>query len=141
MQTFVPFPSLTMSASVLDYRRLGKQRVETFQILRANLNISDGWKNHPASRMWLGHEAGLIAYGVAICEEWISRGYKDTCLGKILDLGQADENDMPFWWGDDAIHGSHRSALLRKAPDFYQQYEWQDDPSVEYVWPVVELTK
>jgi hypothetical protein len=135
MQTFVPFPSLKLSAAVLDYRRLGKQRVETFQLLRANLDITLGWKNHPAAKMWLGHEAGLIAYGVAICDEWIARGFKDTCREKILAFGEPDASDMPAWWGMNAVHSSHRSALLRKNPEWYGQFEWADDPSVPYVWP------
>ena len=33
MQTFLPYPSFEETASILDYRRLGKQRVEGFQIL------------------------------------------------------------------------------------------------------------
>ena len=34
MQTFLPFPDFKMSAQVLDYKRLGKQRVEALQILK-----------------------------------------------------------------------------------------------------------
>ena len=35
MQTFLPFADFAASAAVLDDRRLGKQRVETLQVLRA----------------------------------------------------------------------------------------------------------
>ena len=35
MQTFLPYRGFTESARVLDTRRLGKQRVETIQVLRA----------------------------------------------------------------------------------------------------------
>jgi len=35
MQTFLPFPDFKKSASCLDYKRLGKQRVEGLQILNA----------------------------------------------------------------------------------------------------------
>ena len=135
MQTFVPYPSLASSAVVLDNKRLGKQRVETFQLLRANLDITIGWKNHPAAKMWRGHESGLIAYGVAICNEWISRGYNDTCLMKILSFGNPNPDDMPSWWGDDAVHSSHRSNLLRKFPEWYGQFGWSDSPEMPYVWP------
>ena len=34
MQTFCPYPNFTMTALVLDYQRLGKQRVECLQILK-----------------------------------------------------------------------------------------------------------
>ena len=54
MQTFLPYPDLRASCVVLDDRRLGKQRVETFQILRALTWPEYAWKNHPAVRMWRG---------------------------------------------------------------------------------------
>lgn len=134
MQTFVPLPSFDESAAVLDRQRLGKQRVECLQILRA-MTSGGGWSRHPATAMWSGHSAGLVAYGVAICDEWTRRGYRDTCREKLLRFCRPDAGDLPSWWGDDAVHGSHRGNLVRKAPDVYAQL-WPDaDPAVEYVWP------
>jgi hypothetical protein len=141
MQTFVPYPEFKSSAMVLDYRRLGKQRVETFQLLRVNHGLVKGWANHPASKMWRGHESGLIAYGVAMCEEWKKRGYKDTCLEKILAFGEPDVNDLPLWWGDDRVHSSHRANLLRKDSEWYSQFNWNDNPEDEYYWPVMASSK
>lgn len=92
MQTFLPYPDFGRSARVLDRRRLGKQRVEVKQILRALRNPSSGWRNHPAVRMWRGHEYSLLSYGVAVCSEWRSRGYRDSLLDEFLDLrGRLDE--------------------------------------------------
>lgn len=139
MQTFVPYPDLELSASVLDRQRLGKQRVETYQILRANLGLSKGWVNHPASLMWANNTNGLIAYGAAMCNQWISRGYKDTTLEKILALGTPDATDMPAWWGLEELHSSHRSNLLRKDPIYYAAYGWDDDPAAPYIWPTVAV--
>jgi len=34
MQTFLPYPNFSLSANVLDIKRLGKQRVESLQILK-----------------------------------------------------------------------------------------------------------
>lgn len=146
MQTFVPYPDFELSARCLDRQRLGKQRVETLQLIRANLGMTKGWKTHPAALMWADNMNGLIAYGVAVCDEWIARGYKDTCRAKILEYGDADMLDTPHWWGDDIIHSSHRSNLLRKANetdekrrqeliDWYSQWGWTDNPSNPYVWP------
>lgn len=124
---------------MLDNRRLGKQRVEVLQLLKAILDPdAKGWKHHPCSLMWTGNEIGLIEYGVAVCEEWTSRGFADTCRDKILAWRpQAREGQSP-WLGDPALHASHRSNLLRKDPEFYGQYGWTDDPSVETVWPVTK---
>ena len=48
MQTFLPYPNFKRTAKVLDYRRLGKQRVEGMQIINAIENPNpQGWKNHP----------------------------------------------------------------------------------------------
>lgn len=140
MQTFVPYPDIALSASVLDMKRLGKQRVETFQLLRTNFGLVAGWRNHPAAKMWIGYEGALIAYGVGICDEWISRGYKDTCREKILSFGDPDAQNMPPWWGAEEVHSSHRSALLRKNPDWYSQFSWTDDPNVEYFWPGTQIS-
>jgi hypothetical protein len=137
MQTFVPYSDFAESAYVLDYRRLGKQRVETMQILNAIVfNRSHGWRHHPATKMWENNPNGLAAYGVAICREWIGRGYRDTCLEKISGIMTPDDTDLPFWWGDERVHSSHRSNLLRKNPDHYGAFGWTDNPSDPYFWPV-----
>ena len=45
MQTFLPYKSFNKSFKVLDYRRLGKQRVEAMQILNVLLGRrkTKGW--------------------------------------------------------------------------------------------------
>lgn len=136
MQTFVPCTTFSESASCLDYRRLGKQRVEALQILRSLTTPGYGWSSHPATKMWSANINGLCAYGLVICKEWINRGYKDTCAQKMLDIIEPDWSDYPQWWGDESVHGSHRSNLLRKMPEYYNQFGWNDDPTNAYVWPV-----
>ncbi len=140
MQTFIPYPDFRSSAAVLDMKRLGKQRVETLQILQSLVPVTGrknhGWRNHPATKMWQDNVAGLAAYGVAICDEWIKRGYKDTCRDKILALGLAAADDLPSWWGDDRVHLSHQSNLLRKDGQFYSQWGWAVGDDLPYYWPV-----
>jgi len=138
MQTFLPYDSYQETARCLDYRRLGKQRVETLQILRALSGDSRGWVNHPATRMWRGHRVHLISYGIAICDEWIRRGYRDTCGGKILSYLDsayaAQEYDMPQWLGYEPLHASHRSNLLRTDPIYYGAFGWRESADLPYVW-------
>jgi hypothetical protein len=74
MQTFLPYPDFAESAAVLDSKRLGKQRVEALQVLRAVTRLTYGWKRHPAVRMWVGYAEGVGAYGTVMCLEWVSRG-------------------------------------------------------------------
>ena len=65
MQTFLPYSDFEKTARCLDNKRLGKQRVETLQIL------NDSWPNHPATKMWRNYKGCLAEYGLIICEEWL----------------------------------------------------------------------
>jgi len=137
MQTFLAYEDFVANAKVLDMQRLGKQRPETIQILNALSNPSYGWQNHPAVTMWRTAEFGLIDYGIAICDEWIRRGYQDTCRDKIeaMRIHFVDSNSRPWWLGDPRLHISHQSNLLRKAPWAYAHL-WPDVPrDSEYWWP------
>ncbi|MEV0613329.1 MSMEG_6728 family protein [Nonomuraea sp. NPDC050404] len=150
MQTFLPYPDFAASAAVLDPLRLGKQRVEALQVLRALTVPGYGWRHHPAVKMWTGYEEALVRYGLEICLHWCSMGRADTCANTMTteltqhrgtlvvrpqpDLAAAGE--LPPWLGDEELHRSHRSALLRKAPDFYRPVFGDDDPDdLDYVWP------
>ena len=75
MQTFLPHKSFNESFKVLDYRRLGKQRVEAKQILNVLLDrtTTKGWRNHPIVRMWAGYENALKQYFNECVDEWISQ--------------------------------------------------------------------
>jgi hypothetical protein len=47
---------------------------------------------------------------------------------------------LPSWLGDDALHRSHRSALLRKDHGHYGDQFGDEDPNLPYVWPVRRST-
>src|SRR3954463_9586551 len=149
MQPFLPVADFEDGARLLDSPRLGKQRVETLQILRA-LELPDyGWASHPAVRMWRGRTPALVASGRAMVRVWRERGFADSTrtpitefAPEVADAAQADlaaGGLLPSWVGDEALHLSHRSNLLAKEPDFYRPLfhpifgvEPEDLP---YVWP------
>lgn len=136
MQTFLPYPSFIDSASCLDYRRLGKQRVETWQIYNT-LTKGGGWQHHPIVKMWKGYELALVLYGQQICLEWIRRGYKDTMLRRFLTLEKSYKGEMPkfpSWLGNKKFHASHRSNLLRKDKTYYGKFNWKEPDNLPYVW-------
>ena len=164
MQTFItykPIPELLdpfiHTARSLDYRRLGKQRVEAKQIMFA-LGVEDseergrGWVNHPATKMWRGYEDTLRIYAIDICKEWIRRGYKDTLLPWFEDqklrveylaakrraILNEDNTPFPSWLvgeAGDAFVTAHRSNLIRKDPEYYGP-KFPGTPSdLPYVWP------
>lgn len=135
MQTFLPYKNFVRSAVVLDRQRLGKQRVEAWQILRTLTGESTGWINHPATKMWRSFENELAFYGICICEEWIARGYKDSLLSRFIEYFDENIYEPPQWLGDSQLHLSHKSNLLRKLPNHYRQY-WRRIPNnLPYLWP------
>lgn len=141
MQTFLPYPSFAESAAVLDTPRLGKQRVEAFQLLRANSVPGYGWRHHPVAKMWAGRLPALVAYGCAMVDEWVARGHADTVRAQLREfapeIDDLDQRDipMPAWLGDDAFHLSHRSNLVRKDPDFYRPIFGDIPDDLPYLWP------
>lgn len=141
MQTFLPYPNFDNSANVLDYRRLGKQRVEASQILDivSKANSTSRWKNHPAVLMWEGFSIALAEYGIAICKEWIYRGYKDNLLPRFetyLKISKAGKTTYPFWLGIDKFHAAHRAALLAKDYEWYSKFGWSEKAEINYYWPI-----
>lgn len=143
MQTFLPLPTYCGSAYVLDRQRLGKQRVEVKQLaLALGVRVGDhspkpsSWANHPAARMWEGYEGALLLYGIAICDEWTSRGYRDSLAPQFWRAMKGRDISPPPWLGRSEFHASHRSNLLRKLPEHYRQFEWSEPDNLPYVWPV-----
>jgi hypothetical protein len=135
--TFLPYQDFKASAKVLDKLRLGKQRVECYQMVRVILGYTDGgWRRHPAVVMWENHPHHLIVYGMAICEEWMERGYNDTVWEKLYHLfDKGNVEHPPSWLGDTRVHDSHKSRLLQKDPGHYGQCGWNVDPNLPYFWP------
>jgi hypothetical protein len=148
MQSFLPYADFRATAQVLDPRRLGKQRVETIQILRGLTVENYGWRHHPAVKMWAGYEEALVRYGLEICAAWTATGRADTCeLTLLTDLTAgcgishprtqqelAATGDLPPWLGDEDFHRSHRSSLLQKDPAYYASL-FDEPTDLPYVWP------
>ena len=139
VNTFVISSSFEETAKSLDYKRLGKQRVEAFQILKSLLpeeyGPSNGWKNHPATLMWKGYEEALIVYIQVMIKEWINRGYKNT-----IEVREPKNIIMPHWITWKYMHLSHKCSLLRKNAEYYSNKFDLDEIEKEYmkfgyVWP------
>jgi hypothetical protein len=137
MQTFLPYPDITMSMLSLDNKRLGKQRVETHQILNVLLGRPKldgtpykGWLNHPCSVMWKNYVPFLKFYFNASLTEWRRRGFENNMVYEDIK----ESIIVPKWFGFEDFHSSHRANLLKKEPEFYNKYGWQENPQDPYVW-------
>lgn len=150
MQTFLPCYDVLQSLQVLDNKRLGKQRVESWQIINTNESQSKAWKHHPAVLMWADYPDALKIYYNLSLSIWASRGYQNVKLQPFeqFDLSDVGLNILffdpticPKWFGDKRLHLSHQSNLLRKDPVYYGKF-WPSVPSdIPYYWPVKHETR
>ena len=130
MQTFLPYSNFQKTAEVLDWRRLGKQRVEGMQIIKTILTPEQkGWQNHPIVIMWTPYVQALQLYTNTIINEWIKRGYNNNM--KLYEIGSIV---MPHWLGNKEFHASHKANLLRKDYEYYSQFGWKENLESPYVW-------
>lgn len=138
MQTFIPFKNINKSIKCLDKKRLGKQRVEAIQIARALLGLSNGWKNHPAAKMWLGYESYLVrVYLRKVMDRWLSLkcdNIKCEVHYKQLIKLVSKKCKKPKWINKEFCI-SHQSNLLRKKPEHYKKYFKNVPNDLEYIWP------
>lgn len=150
MQTFLPFADIKLSCKSLDKRRQFRQCVEARQILNVLDGKSEGWKNHPAVKMWHGYRDALAMY---------YNGFLDYCVKEhkynikklhpiVIDVPVVY---WPQWFGNLEFHVSHQNNLARKAfEDMYKREDMQlwnallsvginpatRNIQMEYVWPV-----
>lgn len=143
MQTFLPFKDPRLVATVLDKKRLGKQRVEAVQILNALLypTAKKGWRNHPAVKMWKGYEPYLCkVYLVAMMDAWKRLGYSNKkCEERyqnFMTISQIRDCDpvVPDWITDELCE-THRSRLVQKDAVFYRKFFPDTPDNLNYLWP------
>ncbi|MBM01311.1 MAG: hypothetical protein CL762_01130 [Chloroflexi bacterium] len=130
MQTFMPYADIEKSLKCLDYKRLGKQRVEAMQTYNQVTKGKGGYRYHPVNRLWKNYPDALALYHNLCINEWCLRGYKNTM--ELLPLPRKVE--LPNWFGNRELHSSHRSNLLRKDENFYGKYGWTEPTNLAYVW-------
>jgi hypothetical protein len=134
MQTFLPYTDFDKTAHVLDSKRLNKQILECYQILKV-LNNPDpkaGWRNHPAVKMWRGHENALFDYTLAMIREADRRGIKtDKNKENLMVLRVATianwGNGLPTWFSDSStirrVTTTHRANLYNKDDAYYYNFK------------------
>ena len=153
MQTFLPYGyvykvdrtlpnkldmfKLGIQASVqsLDYKRLGKQRVEAMQTYNQVTKGAGGYRHHPVNAMWQRYPKALAYYQDMCIQEWLRRGYTNTM--QLLCTDDITEADIPDWYGSKKLHLSHRYNLLRKDFIHYSQFGWfypDDYKTRPYIW-------
>jgi Pyrimidine dimer DNA glycosylase len=149
MQTFLPSADYEYAAQTLDNKRLNKQILEGYQILKilSGASESGAWRNHPAVLMWTNAEVELMDYIDHMVYEANWRGIKtDKNVLNLKELkakfGKSWGNDKPIW--QKSIHmsrlvESHRANLYRKDSMLYSEFNsYTAKPCCDkclYYWP------
>jgi hypothetical protein len=132
--TFLPYPDIRLSITCLDRTRISKQKLEAFQMLNVVEGRKEGYRNHPAVKMWMGYAPLLKHYLNECIDECERRGYSNS-IERIEDVGDIV---YPWWWGWEHLHRSHQASLIRKHPLYYTPIFTDIDPLYlgrGYVWP------
>jgi hypothetical protein len=132
VNTFVVSSCVKECAKHLDYKRLGKQRVEARQLVNAlEGKYKKGWVNHPATLAWVGHINALNHYTNVMIDEWVARGYNNT----MEKLPVTQPVEWPWWFTWDVLQNSHKASLNRKDPSYYSFKIPPEFANRGYVWP------
>lgn len=134
MQTFLPSSNFAISANMLDSKRLNKQILEAYQILNvlSGQSPTGGWRNHPAVKMWRGHEMILLKYVKSMIKEAKLRGIKtnknESNIKSLFNkVGQSWGIETPSWMNDEnklmRITTTHKANLFHKDPLYYVRFQ------------------
>lgn len=133
MQTFLPYKDFDKSAQALDNKRLNKQILECYQILKvlSNDDPRAAWRNHPAVKMWRNHEGQLWLYVMAMVKEADVRGIKtDKNVSNLNELkayaGDGWGYGKPKWYTNpfamDRLTTTHKANLYIKDSIYYFEF-------------------
>ena len=134
MQTFLPYKDFDQSAQTLDNKRLNKQILEGYQILKVigNPDPKAAWRNHPAVKMWRGAEQMLYKYIFAMVDEANNRGIKtDKNVLNLVTLAEERRNTWnpgyPAWFDNKVVMNrvltTHKANLFIKDSGYYHEFE------------------
>jgi len=115
LQTWLPYPNIYPSVSVLTDDELCKQRVDAKKILDTLENKSQTYRHHPAVKMWRGYSELLKGYLSGCLKEWTKRGHSNNMEWPQVMYSKVT---MPEWWGK-RIHASHKARLLYGNLNYY----------------------
>ena len=157
MQTFMTRYGMWSTARDLDDKRLFKQVVEAKQIAMWYFCYNEDFPgNHPATKMWDGHEHYLLNYGAVMAGEVCRRndtmtaGQHGAALEMMAWFAKHQKQfrldfpgipaTQPDWMRSREFILSHRSNLVRKDEAYYGRLFPTVDADRPYLWPLPALS-
>jgi hypothetical protein len=127
----MPYSKYSLTAQHLDNKRLNKQILEGYQILKVISTNGKAWRNHPAVLMWEDSEHHLYNYINAMVKEAKHRGIKTENNEANLNVlykqfGKTWGSKTPDWYLDkeklNRVIATHRANLYLKDPEYYVEF-------------------
>lgn len=149
MIIFLTSMSYGRTAEDLDTARLHAAQNQGSALFDMLTGIKDpgNLKHHPVLSMWRGYEFALGIYVMSCGLEWcFQRGFAENksfwnVARGIKEIKNDDPNfvyEVPPWFRDRDVILSHRSNLLRRSPEHYED-KWELCPEDwPYFWPVID---
>lgn len=135
MQVFMPYISALQSTRCLDWKRLGKQRIEIKYMLEMMYGMWP-YRSHPVVEMWEDYPVFLAYVYKFTVIEWVARGYKNTLPHELAFVdGCCIE---PPWLKDYTYQ--YRGLLLHKDYDYYSKH-FNNPDEIEPISKIPYLTK
>lgn len=149
IQTWLPYPSLSLSVAALSPDHLITQRWQNWQLisLLCCYHLSEYtlascvWKHHPLVLQWRDHLPLLIQYQRNVCRiDAGNSGILEKCEmlfeeAVSQEACEAEVSIVPAWLGSTAYHQSHQSNLIRKDAVHYRSQFPDAMEGLSYVWP------
>lgn len=135
---FFPYASVTRSVACLrsiDVRYVRRVSLDILHDLTHGVDLDkeqqDAFKNHPSI---------IYLYGMSACSRWVDLGEKDVVRKHLSRLAEKHGINnffaYPDWFGNEEIHTSHQSALLRLDKSHYEKWFPETPDDLEVIWPL-----
>lgn len=140
---YIPFPCFMYSADLID-NATGQSMIR--EILQVVTDRDDGTirTSKLTAKVWEGHTDALALYGTCLIKTDRARRHNPGLhraelkqLESMLPM-DPDSVGVPWWFGIQAVHISHKAALIKHDPIFYTNRfdplkkikDWPDIPLV-----------
>lgn len=135
----LPYPDFVKSAKCFNHNMLIRVHNAAMQSFRRSQNRMLVTEEHP----WKCYEVALCRYCITLGTELSRRGFRDTTVSEIraeytrlYDLAMNTEFTMPYWFGNELIHDSHKSYLLYLYPDHFFLFAGDVAPCERVIEPI-----
>lgn len=135
---WLPYANVKANTDVLADGQLFDVVFQGLQCLR---NIYQGDLNWRDAAAWCSRPAGLLFYVLAAEQEMQRRGFprERKVFKAFTSIAREYESlspVMPPWYGDPALHQSHRSHLIRIDPEHYtRRMPFTTPLELPLIWP------